>query len=185
MTWKSAATAAVSGAGVLVTWIGVLSTPATPAREQTSAPRAAASSQSADIERQAERLQARVRADTDYRAPTRNPFRFAERPSPRRVVAPAPVEPPIAPVEPSRPSVRVSGIATDIVEGVTQRTVVLSTGAGLVLAKEGESADGYTIRKIDDQGVELTTPDGSTIRLPFSSPESQVPSPKPQSAAKD
>jgi len=108
-----------------------------------------------------------------------------ERPVSRRVLTPAPAAVP-APIEPVRPSVRVSGVATDVVEGVTQRTAVLSTGAGLVIAKEGESSDGYTVSKIDDQGVDLIMPDGSAIRLPFANPESianpkpQVPNPEPQ-----
>jgi len=186
MTWKSAATAAVSGAGVLATWIGVLSPPAPPVREQSSATQTASSSQPPDIERQAEHLQARLHADGDYRAPSRNPFRFVERPVSRRVLTPTPAAVPAPPSEPVRPSVRVSGIATDVVEGIAQRTAVLSTGAGLVIAKEGESSDGYTVSKIDDQGVDLIMPDGSTIRLPFANPESfgnpkpQVPNPESQ-----
>ena len=176
MTWKSAATAALSGAGVLATWIGVLAPPATSTREQTPAARAVPL-QTPDIQRQAEHLQAHLHPAADYRPPARNPFRFVARSAPRRIAAPVPAVVAAAPIEPARPSIRVSGIATDVVNGVTLRTAVLSTAAGIVIAREGESSDGYTVQKIDDQSVEVTTPDGSTVTLPFSNPDSQLANP--------
>jgi hypothetical protein len=49
-----------------------------------------------------------------------------------------------------------------------------------VIVNEGGSADGYSVIKIDASGVDVTTPDGTSIRLPFSNPESEIPEPQPR-----
>src|SRR3989338_719998 len=130
MNWKSYA--AVSSATVLAGWLA--STPPANAPVQTAAtarpqrpPRTDASS---DIEQQAIRLQARLRAERLYAEPARDPFRFA--PARERVdaierVLPVP-DPPAGPIDtaPPAPLVSLSGIAEDTVDGGIQRTAVLS-----------------------------------------------------------
>ena len=61
----------------------------------------------------------------------------------------------------SRPTVRLRGIATDTVDGTPQRTAIITTDAGLVLVREGETAGVYRVTKIEDEAVQLAGPDGS------------------------
>jgi hypothetical protein len=58
------------------------------------------------------------------------------------------------------------GIAADNVVGAEQRTAVLHTDAGIVLAKEGDEVAGYRVSKIAADAVELVKiDDGSVLRL--------------------
>lgn len=170
MTWKS--TVIVSGAGVVATWLTVVSTPGAP---QTVAPSAAASVPApmvTDIEREAMHLQSAVRTHTDYRTPSRNPFRFAEHAA-RRTSPPSRALESVAPVaapQPQRPSIRLSGIASDTVDGAVQRTAVLSTGSDVLLLREGESGGGYTVSKIADEAVELVDAGGGVVILTLTNP---------------
>ncbi len=175
MTWKS--TLVVSGAGLVATWLGVVSTPVVPGAggaaasaqpAQAVTPAAAAN----DIQLQAARLQAGIRRDAEYRSPSRNLFRFAEhRAAPARAAqAVQPFQAPDVPSPAVRPRVRLSGIAADTVDGAVQRTAVLSTSADVLLLKEGESGGGYTVRKIGDDSVELVDTAGSELTLSLSNP---------------
>jgi len=179
MNWKW--TAAVSGTGLVATWLGAASTPNRTATVVPAATSTAVSPSAHDIEQQAAHLQAAMRAHAEYIAPVRNPFAFV-RHAPRRVTTAAPaaaVE--VAPtvVEPARPAIRLTGIATDVADGRTELTAILSTASDLMFLKEGESAGGYTVRTIDEHSVELVGPDGS-ITLLLGNPKSQIPNPKPQ-----
>ena len=86
MTWKSYA--AASGATVLAGWLA--STPPVAMVENRPAaqsrPSRAAASPSSDIVEQASRLQARIRRETAYVRPQRNPFQFE---ATRQAVEPA------------------------------------------------------------------------------------------------
>jgi hypothetical protein len=100
-----------------------------------------------------------------FRQPSRNPFRFGQHVAAARAehAAPAPLQstaPVVAPA-PVRPTIRLRGIATDTVDGATQRTAIVTTDAGLLLVREGEMAGSYRVTKIDDESIELTGPDGS------------------------
>src|SRR4051812_46933379 len=124
MTWKS--TAAVSGVGLLLTWLANV-----PAQNAPAAPRAAARPAAtralSDIQAQADRLRSRMHASPDYAAPSRNPFRFgAARVTTHSDIAarPAPPEPPAAPPP---PIIKLSGIAVDMVNGREERTAILNT----------------------------------------------------------
>ena len=173
MTWKSYA--AVSGAGLLATYL--VSAPPTIAPGHPTAARPDAvsrpASPSADIQEQAQRLQTRVRADTEFHPPSRNPFRFgarAAKPGARSSPAPSariPETPAAVPSEPPPPPppIRLSGIVTNTVDGVRQRAAVLNTVGGVITAREGEMAGAYRIVRVDEDAVEVVGPDGVSRRL--------------------
>jgi hypothetical protein len=175
MSWKSYA--AVSGATVLAGWLA--STP--PANEpeniatvsrQPATPRDAAAAST--IEREADRLQVRVRREVDYAQPQRNPFRFgAARADTDRggdIPAPAPVSAPsetpaLTPFVPP-PPVRLAGIAEDDKGGQLERTAILSSPSGVLLVREGDAVIGdYRVGRIESEAVELVKTDGTTLRL--------------------
>jgi hypothetical protein len=170
MTWKSYA--AVSGAGLLATYL--FSTPPTgvPARPGVArTPDATRPAPPAfDIAAEAARLRERVPPDVPYDEPSRNPFRFGARPtsvSPRRAEPspPPPVLTPSAPV-PQPPPIRLSGIATTTVDGTRQRTAILITPGGIQYAREGDAVGAdYRVARIDEDAIELTGSDGSSRRL--------------------
>ena len=169
MNWKW--TALVSGAGLVATWFGAASSPNRAAA--TVAPSATApvvSASARDIQEQAAHLQAAMRAHAEYVPPVRNPFAFGRRPERHGVATPAPLAAvDTAPIvaQPTAPVIRLTGIASDVVDGRTQLTAILSTASDLMLLKEGESAGGYTVKAIDDNSVELVGPDGASVRLSF------------------
>src|SRR5688572_30568144 len=148
MTWK--AYTAVSGATLIATYL--FSAPPTiapgraPARVGNTA---VAPSPSINIEEQAARLVARVREDTEYHAPSRNPFRFgAARVAAPVVRAPEPVDVPPAVTAPQAPPplpIRLTGISTITVDGQRQRTAVLITLEGVVTAREGEMVGPFRV----------------------------------------
>ncbi|HLG58542.1 MAG TPA: hypothetical protein VI485_24570 [Vicinamibacterales bacterium] len=173
MTWKLYAL--VSGGGLLATYL--MSSPTiVPGR---AVPAAAAPQRAVrqtqdeiDIQELAARLQARVRAEAEYREPGRDPFRFVARQPARQVNSPKPhvIEASVPFVAaPVLPSIALSGIATDQIDGVSQRTAVLSTPAGILIVREGESVAGlYRVVTIEDEAVELEASDGTRRTLRFS-----------------
>ena len=176
MTWKS--TAVVSGAGLLSMWFAASPPAPIPATTSpaTTQPSATAGTTGSDIEQQAERLQARVRRETDYREPSRNLFRFGprivQRPAAR---APAPSAPAptnttpefIPPAPPPPPLVSLSGVATDQAGDRTVRTAILSSPSGVLLVHEGDDVLGqFRVDHIGEDAVDLTgINDGSSLRL--------------------
>lgn len=170
MNWKS--TAIVTGVTALVGWLASPS-PQSPARGGV-APQAqpASTTRSSDIEQQASRLRARLREESSFRQPSRDPFRFVARASPAqpRSQAPAPVEPLTIAPAPQVPLVTLSGIASDVVDGNTQRTAILRAPDGVVLVREGDTVAGlYTVGKIDEETVDLLR-DGQLLRLRLANP---------------
>lgn len=177
MNWKS--TAVVSGAGLLSMWFAASPpspAPPTAARsvEQMSAGAVATAS---DIERQAARLQARLRTEAEYRQPSRNLFRFGARVSDRPAVAAPPSTGPEPVTAPAPPPVMVSlsGVATDQVGDRTVRTAVLSSPSGVLLVREGDDVLGqYRVERIGEDAVELKRlSDGATLRLTLKTSNSQ------------
>ncbi len=162
MTWKSYL--AVSALGLAGTYMA--SSPLLPPLAPAANPEtAAAALPSGDIEREAARLAAGLRAEAAYRAPTRNPFRFGapvQAPAVQAAPEPAVTLPP-APPEP--PFVVLSGIGTDVVDGAIVRTAVLTTASGVTLAKVGDlvGAD-YRVREIREDAVDLESLADGTIR---------------------
>jgi hypothetical protein len=171
MTWKS--TAIVTGATALVGWLAS-PLPQAPAQsvaigQPQTAERPASSS---DIEQQADRLRARLRAEAIFRAPSRDPFRFGER---RIQVEPRAIAPPPEAIEAPaipQPLVTLSGIATDLIDGVTRRTGILSSPEGVLLVREGDTVSGiYRVEKIEEETLDLVRPgDGGLLRLRLATP---------------
>jgi hypothetical protein len=165
MDWKS--TAVISGAGILATWFFSMPPASVPARTVAPAMRVAPTvATKIDIEKEAARLQVHRVDGPRYTEPSRNPFRF----NARRAPAPAPVEvvpvapPPVLPPPP--PRVTLDGVAADTMDAQSQRTAILHTDTGVVLAKEGDEVVGYRVQKIAADAVELVKiDDGSVLRL--------------------
>jgi len=166
MDWKS--TAVISGAGILATWFFSMPPTSAPARAVAPAarvPQATTSSQ-IDIEKEAARLQMHRVEEPRYTEPSRNPFRFnAPREPPRATVGVAPAPPPVI-LPPPPPRITLDGVAADTMDAQSQRTAILHTDAGVVLAKEGDEVVGYRVQKIAADAVELVKiDDGSVLRL--------------------
>jgi hypothetical protein len=165
MDWKS--TAVISGAGILATWFFSMPPTSTPARAVSPAARLPQTSASKiDIEKEAARLQVHQLQEPHYTEPSRNLFRFNARREPARatagVVAVAP--PPVLPPPP--PRITLDGVAADTMDAASQRTAILKTDTGVVLAKEGDEIAGYRVQKIAADAVELVKiDDGSVLRL--------------------
>lgn len=183
MTWKTYAV--VSGATVLAGWLA--SAPPSNAPESAvSAPRQPAAPRdipASDIEREADRLQVRVRREVEYSQPQRNPFRFGagradtDRGGDIPDAAPPPQPAVVVPVAP--PPVSLSGIAEDRDGPRVERTAILSSPSGVLLVHEGDPVLGdYRVARIESEAVELVKTDGSSLRLTLSNPQSQLPNPK-------
>ena len=168
MNWKS--TAVVSGASVLAAWLGVSSeAPVTRPVARASADAHASRAQVAvpDIQREATHLESRLPA-RDYSAPTRNPFKFGERqvmPRPRVVAAPAALASAPVPVTPPPPPFTLAGMGGTEDTGAMQYTAVLSTPGGVVLAKQGDVVNGWTVDAVDEGGLTVRAADGRVERL--------------------
>ena len=173
MTWKSYA--AMSGAGLLATYLFSAPPPLT---DRTPAARPSADADASrvanDIEQQAARLGSRVRQAVDYVPPARNPFRFGGRPAASRgtTATSAPAGPPSEAVIPDLPEappppppIRLTGIATNTVNGQRERSAVLLTPQGVMTAGEGDMVGAYRVLRIDEDAVEVAGPDGMPRRL--------------------
>jgi len=171
MTWKSYA--AASGATVLAGWLAstppvavVANRPAAPSRSSR-----ATGSPSSDIVEQATRLQARIRRETAYVRPQRNPFQFqAARPAAEAAAAIA--EPALstdlpAPVINVAPAVTLAGVAEDPRQNGVERTAILSSPTGVLLVRVGDEVLGrYRVAAVEGGAIELLSlADGSTLRL--------------------
>jgi hypothetical protein len=172
MDWKS--TAAISGAGLLATWVFSMPPAQAPAARSV-APAASASQASPttiDIQHEAARLQVRTHQAARYPETSRNPFRFNAR-SAREARPSATSGPPrlapltLVPEAPPEPRVSLDGIATDVVDGHEQRSAIVSTDSGVVLVREGEQVAGrFRVTKIATDAVELVRlSDGSVLRI--------------------
>jgi hypothetical protein len=121
-----------------------------------------------DIQAQADRLGARLAPSAPYVPAGRNLFHFdAPRAVSRRTpVAAIPVAVDVAPVREPFP-LRLTGIAVDVVNGVEQRTAIISARNGLELATVGQAAaPGYTVIEVGDAWVDVEhTADGVRERL--------------------
>jgi hypothetical protein len=179
MTWKSYVV--MSGAGLLATYLLNAPPAFTPTSSSAPAPGQTPSrgAEAPDVEEEAARLQARLRAQATYHEPSRNPFRFGASPAaaPRRVrPEPSPeilgtAALPSAP-RPEAPFIVLSGMAAEIVDGATVRTAILTTAGGVLLVRAGDPVGAeYRVRAITDESVELeSTADGSIRRLEFRAP---------------
>ena len=171
MTWKLYAV--VSAGAFAATY--VMSSPKTELATNTAsaaAPQSSSRQRAAEteIEALANSLHVRLKSDAVFQTPGRDPFRFqtrVEKPSafvpPPAVSASAPVPAPVLPV------LSLSGIATDVVDGMPRRSAVVSMPTGVLIVREGESVAGlYNVIAIGEDSIELeSTGDGArrTLRL--------------------
>jgi hypothetical protein len=181
MTWKS--TALLTGATTLAAWLAA-PPPARTARSSEGGATSKAFVTSA-IEAEAARLSARLRPQAALSTPERNPFRFE---SPR-VAAPVRRTPEAAPVAaaaeavaslPEWPAIRLTGVATDVVAGASERTAIFSGPEGVLLVREGETVlNRYRVTRINEEAVDVTRlADGVSRRISLS-PAPEALSPKP------
>ena len=169
MTWKS--TAAASGV-MLVTWLASHAPVGRPREQPSTTPSAARTeTAAAQIQREADRLHARLQRVAAYKTPARNPFRFGAHPDKVSPLppAPAPVVEPAPIVDPQPPTLRVrlSGIGEDLVDDQVVRTAIISTPDNVHLVKTGDTLVGvYKVTKIDATAVDLVRlDDGSVVTL--------------------
>lgn len=185
MTWK--AYAAVSGATVLAGWVVSAPPPANvPAAGATPPARQSqATAAPSEIEREAARLAVRLRRETAYTRPARDPFRFGaaglrvgEAPDPvgysAGIAGPADAAPAGAVPDPQQPAplVSLAGIAEDQVDGPdgprVERTAVLSAPDDVLLVREGDEVlNLYRVVSIESEAVQLEHADGTTLHLGF------------------
>ena len=169
MTWKS--TAVVSSATVLATWLASVPPSHAPAGTSTRADTAAGTTGTAsDIEEQAARLHVKLRHEVAFSEPSRNLFRFtapATRTSSAAPAAAVASVPEVPQAQPPLVYVRLSGVASDKVGDSEQRTVILSTPMGVVLAREGDEVIGqFKVVRIGESEVDLIRlDDGSPLHL--------------------
>ena len=181
MTWK--AYAAVSGATVLAGWVVSAPPPSSvpgPGTTASSPPAQPIAAPPSEIERQAARLEARMRREKAFSEPRRDPFRFgAAGPRVRAAADPAGITLPAdsgAPVtvavsEPA-PLVSLAGVAEDYIDDPSgqrvERTAVLSAPDGVLLVREGDDVLGlYRVVTIESGAIQLERADGTTLRLGF------------------
>lgn len=174
MTWKLYGL--LSGGAFVVTYLMSGQGASSPARPQAAGVTATApkprSNAEAEIQELADRLEAHARGDVNYTEPKRNPFAFVAAPRPvvaKQVIPPKVVELPPVPV-PVTPTISLSGIASDHVNGVLQRTAIFSSATGMVMAHEGDTAAGYRVVSIDENAATVESGDGSTFKLSLSRP---------------
>ncbi|HEY1301974.1 MAG TPA: hypothetical protein VGF24_00390 [Vicinamibacterales bacterium] len=169
MTWKLYAL--LSGGAFVATYLVSAPGTLTPAQPRARSAATTVSPQVAsdvDMQALANHLASRVRDEASYRAPTRNPFEFVEhRAQPKQVIAPKPIEAPPAFVPPPPPSINLTGVASDHVDGALQRTAIFSSPNGVVLAREGEMVGGiFRVVTIDEDAATLEqVSDGTKLRL--------------------
>jgi hypothetical protein len=165
MDWKS--TAVISGAGILATWFFSMPPTSAPARAVAPAVRVPqASTSQIDIEKEAARLQRHRLEEPHFTEPSRNPFRFNARREPARATVGVVAVPPPVVLPPPPPRITLDGVAADTMDAQSQRTAILNTDTGVVLAKEGDEVAGYRVQKIAADAVELVKiDDGSVLRL--------------------
>jgi hypothetical protein len=172
MTWKL--TAAAGFATLTATWLASYAPTGRHTASTSNVPSVATTeTAAAEIQREADRLHARLAQVGAYRDPSRNPFRFnqsrrvqhAPRPEPAITVEDLPDQ------EPAPPTIRVTlaGIAEDRVGDEQVRTAIISTPSDVLLVKVGDRiGDQFTVAAIASDAVELVRIDtGATVRLAF------------------
>ena len=158
---------------VVATWLASYAPVGRPRDAASAAPSSSHTANAAvDIQREADRLHARLQQVAAYKLPTRNPFRFGTRPAPasgprQAVKAVEEIPPPAAESQPPTFRIRLSGIGEDVDGDQVTRTAIISTPDDVHLVKVGETvADIYRVVSITADSVELVRlDDSSTVRL--------------------
>ena len=120
------------------------------------------------VDAQVDRLRERLAHPPSYPPPSRDPFRFGAKKSSApstehsapstlapSTLAPSTLAPSTQHPAPSTPAVRLVAVATNVIDGALVRTVVLSLGDDVVVAKTGEKVGDYSVKTIGIDVVEL------------------------------
>jgi type IV pilus biogenesis protein PilP len=99
---------------------------------------------------------------------TRNIFEYAPRPTPAATARPmaAPTFEPVPITAPTEPPVRLVGLVR---RGATTKAVLQMRGRTVEVAV-GETAGGYRVLAVDDDGVRLQAEDGTVVALAAGAP---------------
>ncbi len=105
-------------------------------------------------------------ADEEGPGLTRDPFRYADDPRPRaaRAVGPSPATLASSPTPSPEPALRLVGL----VRRPDGLRAAVSIAGEVVVLKRGESAGGWTLVALDEEGARLRGPDGREESLAFS-----------------
>ena len=165
MQWKM--TAAMSGIGLVATWMASVPPPAPRAPITPVSSAAPAPAVVTPVEVEAARLARGLAFEARLGVSSRNPFRFgAAAPVAPGPAAATPARPrPLAPAPAPAVAFVLAGIATDVVEGAEVRTAILSGPAGVRLARAGDIVADYRVVAIAPDAVELAGPDTAVITL--------------------
>jgi len=128
-----------------------------------------------EIEREAARLEARMRREKAYAQPRRDPFRFGADRAGDQVGMALPGDTnvvPSVPVSQLSPLLSLAGVGEDQVDDLSgqriERMAVLSAPSGVLLVREGDDVLGvYRVVTIESEAVELERADGTTLRVGF------------------
>jgi hypothetical protein len=170
MSWKLYVVVSSAGAFVATYLMSptseVVSRPSAPTAAQSARDRAAVT----EIEALADSLRRQMNREATFHTPGRDPFHFQSQvQQPPAFVPPPAALPPPPPLPPPLPMLNLSGIASDVVDGKSMRSAVVSLPAGVVIVREGESLAGlYKVVAIGEESIDLeSTTDGSrrTLRL--------------------
>jgi len=172
MTWDWKWKVAVTGVTALAGWFA--SPPLQPqaarmptaAAGSTAAQSAANAAAVSDIAEEAHRL-SRTTARTALPPADRNLFQFRPTPAPRPAFVKPQAVAPIAPAVPLPFPLRLTGIATDVVNGVERRTAIISGPSSLEIAADGEpAAPGYRVVSVGESFADVErVSDGTRQRL--------------------
>jgi hypothetical protein len=167
MTWKLYAVVSAGAFAATYLMSSPKTEPAPIAASTTAAPQSARQrAAETEIEALANSLHVQLKSDAVFRTPGRDPFRFQTKvqQAPAFVPPPAFVAAPSAPA-PALPMLSLSGIATDVVDGMPNRSAVMSLPNGVVIVREGESVAGlYTVVAIGEDSIELESTTDTTRR---------------------
>ena len=163
----------IAATAVAVGWLGAtLMQPAVP--EQSLRGSSAKRSAEPQVVPRADRLRERL-AEPPLPSRGRNPFVYGARTVPAtrdhqlhgiEAVAPAPLPMPVAPPP---PIFKLSGVASNLENGVAVLTAIVIDNGSMVFVKAGDKlSNGYSVLRVDEMSVTLSDATGvtQTIKLP-------------------
>jgi len=164
---RAASLTLVIGALLLLTWVLAPAAPHPPqSADADIAPLTSRATAPSDPQHDVDRLRERLVVPPAFRAPTRDPFQFqrAERATKARGAGPATDE--AARVVAVTPPPRLIAILSNVIDGALVRRAALGTGPAVRVVAAGDTIDGFQVRAIAADGVELVdAATGAVVRL--------------------